>query len=126
MKEDIKKIFKQKYLEKYPDKDFNEYQYYDIMNMLDDSLHLGLVSHATEEQKENPSSLENPLLSLMHDTAHDLDRLRDVSSNISRILKETKEPNIDKTVFYVYVEYIKTARKDIMDKLDNYYIKIKK
>lgn len=120
IKKSIKQSFDKSYLEKYPDKEFNDYQYYSISKMLDESLHSGLVLDSETSSPSN--SLNTPLLSLMHDTAHDLDILRNVAENISKILKERKESD---SRLYVAVEYLKSSRKNIMDKLDEYYIKTK-
>lgn len=119
----IIQAFDKKYLEKYSDKAANDYAYYHISKMVEESIHEGLVNDANEELFINKSPLNTPLLALMHDTAHDLDTLRLRTERMGKILKERKEPD---HMLWVHVEYIRSAYKNLTRLLDEYYIKMKK
>lgn len=120
MKEAIKKVFEKKYLEKYPDKNANDYAYYHIMRILDESIHEGLVEDAGQQIAEGLHPYNTPLMALMHDTRHDFDKLRNAADVMSRVLKERKEPDSN---LWVGIEYVKSAGKSIMNQLDDFYIK---
>lgn len=122
VKKNIKSAFDKRYLDKYPDTKFNEHQYYHIIRMLDESLHEGLVNSAIEEQAVGLSSMNTPLLALMHDTAHDLDQLKHSADKMNAHLKKIE---LHDSYLYVGIEYIRTSWRNLRDRLDEYYIKRK-
>lgn len=121
MRAEILKCFDNKWKERYgEDTKIYDHVYWHVRKMIDESVHEGLVTHANDSQlKQHPSN--TPLLSLMHDTAHELDTLRNVVTNMDKWNKEDKA----NTKYYVAAEYIRTARKNIMDMLDSFYLKQK-
>lgn len=69
-----------------------------------------------------------PLMSLMHDTANTLDRLKTALNNLDKWKKEHAKvlndvPN--NTIVWVVAEYFRTGIKELQTQLDAYYIKQK-
>jgi len=66
-----------------------------------------------------------PLLTLMHDTANTIDRIRDNRDVISRWAKDNakkcSDAGISTTLLFVAVQYLKSYEKRLKDELDAYY-----
>lgn len=118
-RETVLKAFDKLWQETYGgDKDKFDYAYYYIRKMLD-----GLMHEAVKlEVKEQRHALNTPLLALMHDTAHDLDIMRDKQQKFDKWINETKPQS---SIPYVVSEYFKSAYTGIRDKLDVYYLTTK-
>lgn len=119
MRNEIMKAFEEKWFAKYGKESEMNLDYWHIREMIDEAVHTGLVNEASKMLPVNA----NPLLNLMHDTAHDLDQLSTMSSRMGVILKETKEPKMQ---LWVIKEYIESSWKSIRNQLDLFYVRSKK
>lgn len=113
---EIKKAFEKRWIERYGNLNAHDYAYYHAVKMLEESVHDGLVAEAAATRPAG----DNPILTLMHDTAHDLDTLKNMTDKMLAVLKEKKESNSN---LFVIREYIDGARKSIRDQLDLFYVK---
>lgn len=121
IKKSIVDAFEKMYLEKYPDKNINEYQYYYILKMVEQAVHEGLAIYAGNELKSaNVSKLNTPLLALMHDTRNDFDRFRSGTDQLNKDFKTMTEKPPSSS--YVAIERIRESGKRVMNALDEYYI----
>lgn len=120
VKKDIVRTFDKKYLEKYPDKTFNNYQFYAISKAVEDAVHEGCVENAKQEAASTSSY--TPLQRLMHDSANEFDQIRE---RIRAVENRFKELGINDIACNVHIEYIRSAYQNLIQEFDDFYLKSK-
>lgn len=116
----ITMAFVDRYLEKYPDKEFNNKQFYVLMDMVQEAVHDGLVKSADEL---NPKAWKcsSDLMVLMHNTARD-------TSGIKRIINETISAlpsGEEKKEVVRNLNIISSRVKNLENELDKYYVAVR-